>query len=778
MRAVPWWRHLGLAGLGLGLAASATLESPAGWPLLILAAPLLALARPRPGAGSLGDLGAACWALLVVGTAALLGLGLGGARLAAIDSGAAAGSPGSEVVVTGFVSSAPRTSLGELRFPIQTAAGRLLVSARPGPDPAVGERLSVRGRLAEPEPWRAGELRRLGAALELRARRIRTLAGGRSGPVGYLDRARGRAEAALAAGLDSDQSALARGFVLGQDDRIDERRREEFRRSGLAHLLAVSGQNVMLLAILAGLMFALAGLGPRARLVATLVLIAAYVPLAGGGPSIQRAGVMGAAGILTGLSGRASDRAYLVLLAAAVTLAMNPHAGSDVGWQLSFVAVVGIALWAGPLRDLIAARLDSGPIPGRLARPLAEGAALTLAATVATGPLMALHFEAVPVAALPANLLVLPAVAPVMWLGMLAALAGQLPWVPTAPLGAVEGPLLDYIAAIAALLSRPEWAVLRMPAPSGVAIAAAYLALLGGLASLLPALRRRDRLSLPRGRRAALAALGLVAGLAVVGEGREHSAPAGDALLITAIDVGQGDAILLNGAISGAVLVDTGPPGSELVESLRGRGVERLEAVFITHDQLDHSGGLAGLLRAVAVRRLLLARPAPSLQRIARAGGARVEFVGEGAGLSFGPLALQVLAPRPGPVRTADPNADSLVMEARFAGWSALLTGDAEAEARPLDPGPFDVLKLAHHGSEDAGLEDLLAHSAPRVALIGVGAQNPYGHPAPATLATLAERDVCVLRTDLGGDVTVEMAPGSLRAWSERGGEGGRCEAG
>ena len=124
--------------------------------------------------------------------------------------------------------------------------------------------------------------------------------------------------------MDPDQSALARGFVLGQDDLIDPRTREDFRRSGLAHLLAVSGQNVMLLAILAGVVMGAFGVRLRMRLALTLVLIAAYVPVAGAGPSIQRAGVMGAAAIVATLLGRPADRAYAGLLAAVVDAADRP----------------------------------------------------------------------------------------------------------------------------------------------------------------------------------------------------------------------------------------------------------------------------------------------------------------------------------------------------------------------------------------------------------------------------------------------------------------------
>ena len=692
------------------------------------------------------------------------------------------GEPGARVTATGYVGAPPRASFGELRFPLRTEDGTLLVVAGGGapwqgaPDLGVGELVRIAGRLTDPEQWRAGEAERVGAALELHAGSLRPLPGERGGLPGLLDEARDKAERAVATGLGPEQEALARGFVLGQDDRIDELTRERFRRSGLAHLLAVSGQNVMLLAILAGVLLALAGIGPRARLIAILLLIAAYVPLAGAGPSIQRAGVMGAAGILAGLAGRARDRAYLPLLAAAVTLLINPHAAAEVGWQLSFAAVIGISLWSRPIAELLGPRLRAGPLPDRLASPLAEGAGLTVAATVATAPLMALHFETVSLASLPANLLVLPAVAPVMWLGMLAGLIGQLPVLPTAPIALAEGPLLDYIAAVAELFSRPRWAVITLPSPSPATVAAIYAALLAGAASAIAALRRRDGQISPRRLRLAVAGVLLAAALSgLLGSSGSPTDTPLDALRLTALDVGQGDAILLDGPAVPTVLVDTGPPGAGIADALRAAGVERLAALVITHDQLDHDGALGEVLRSIEVERLLLARPAPEPAAAARAAGAEVLRVGEGADLRFRELRLQVLSPRAGVAEAADPNADSLVLAARFAGWTALLTGDAEAEATAIDPGPFDVLKLAHHGSADAGLGPLLDRSAPRVALISVGAANSYGHPTPEALAELAEHGVCVLRTDTGGDVWAELAPGSLRIGSEHAPGGDRC---
>ena len=222
-------------------------------------------------------------------------------------------------------------------------------------------------------------------------------------------------------------------MVLGQDEDIGDPTRDAFQASGLAHILAVSGQNVMLLVALALPLVAAAGLGTRRRAGRAARADRDLRAAGGRGPSLQRAGVMGAAGIAALATSRPASRAYALLLAAAVTLALNPRAAGDPGWQLSFAAVAGIILLAGPAPTNPAGgraggadrRATTVPPAGGGLRALADGAALTLAATLATAPLLAHHFGAAPLAGLPANLLALPAVAPAMWLGMVKAALGQ-----------------------------------------------------------------------------------------------------------------------------------------------------------------------------------------------------------------------------------------------------------------------------------------------------------------------------------------------------------------
>lgn len=585
---------------------------------------------------------------------------------------------------------------------------------------------------------------------------------------------RARAGAGLGRGMPAREAELARGFVLGEDEGIDERTKEDFRRSGLSHLLAVSGENVTLLALLAMPLLGALGIALRERLVWLIALIAVYVPLAGAGPSIQRAAVMGIAGLVATLGGRRSSRLYALGLAIAVTLAVDPGVASDIGWQLSFAAVLGILLLAAPLRDALSARLGAGA----WRRALAEGAAVTVAATLATAPLIAFHFETLSTTTLVANVAAMPAVAPAMWLGMVAAAAAQVPGVPLGAINGLDALFLAYIAQVAAWCAGPGWAEVHVHL-GGAGLLASYLGLAAAIASI-PWLRRRRRLALARReaeevirparrqlRSGAVAAL--IAALAVaalvataLGGGRGIGPGPAGGLRVTVLDVGQGDAILLQPARAAAVLVDGGPPGDGLVAKLEAAGVERLGAAVITHDQSDHAAGVEELFGDFPIARLVYGRLGRPVLGLARAVGATTVQIAAGAEVRSGSLHLEVLWPPPALLAEPDPGADpnllALVILARWRGFAMLLCADAEAEAVPIDPGPVDVLKVAHHGSDDAGLGALLDRARPRLAVISVGAGNPYGHPTAGTLATLARHRVRTLRTDRDGDVVIDVS--------------------
>ena len=429
----PW--HLALAAAAAGLALA-----PAEPPLIALVGISAALLLMSAIAG-VAAAGALAAAAMSVGTL------MGEARLDAIDRPSQALERGEHVSARATLLTAPRpTRFGwSAEVGLRNGGAHLLAvagSGVPKPRAPPGATLQLSGGIRAPRPaddfdWPA-HLRRRGIAHELVVTSVRATGASRGGVLGLLDGVRERAERAIDAALEPPEAALVRGMVLGQDERIDQLVRDDFRDSGLAHLLAVSGQNVMLLAALAWPLFVVLGLGPAGRTAGLLALIAVYVPLAGAGPSVQRAGVMGAAAVVAIAAARPASRSYALLLAAAVTLALSPRAAADPGWQLSFAAVAGL-IWIEPV--LL-------PFLRGLPRPLARGIAVTTAATLATAPLLAHHFGSLPLGTLPANVLALPAVPLVMWGGMLLCAAGQVAWAaPVAGVvGAVAEPAVGYLA--------------------------------------------------------------------------------------------------------------------------------------------------------------------------------------------------------------------------------------------------------------------------------------------------------------------------------------------
>jgi competence protein ComEC len=871
LAARPWHVGIGSAAVGLALATG-----PRACALVAAALMLAALAGC--GAPALGALAAA----LVLG-----GTAFGELRLRSIDASAALVEDGRTVEVSAHLLTPPRPSAFGSSAEVGVTGGRLDGArlllrvprwARLPRGVRVGDELLLRGRLRGPGAESAAPqtgadarrreggsfeftayLRRRGIAAELLLDDARATGRRRGGVAHLLDLMRERAQRAVAAGLPPPEAALERGMVLGQDEAIAEGVRDDFRASGLAHLLAVSGQNVMLLVALALPLLAVAGLGPRGRGIALLGVVAVYVPLAGAGPSLQRAGVMGAAGIAAMTLSRPASRWYALLLAAAATLALNPRAWEDPGWQLSFAAVVGILCLgiplgraltravdgllvargsreagrlaqagkagpptqaheagalarvseAGPLAQAreagaLARAPDAAPpppprIPGlharlpelraALARGLAEGAAITLAATLATAPLLAHHFDAVPVAGLPANLLALPAVAPAMWLGMVKAGLGLLaPLLPPLDwLAAALGPLtrlpVAYINRLAELFAQLPGGQVSLPLPSRAGVPIAYLLL--ALAAV--GVQRAARLLSPRAQElagrwrrrpaaqrlalgAALAAAVVLIALRVLGP----PAPP-DVLTVRFLDVGQGDATLVQHPDGSAVLFDAGPPEAGTARLLRRAGVRQLTAVVATHASRDHHGGLAEVLARFDVGVLLDGgdgTPDPTFRKMlaqAARDGVRTARVTAPMTLGAGGLTIRILSPPPRPPGPApeDPNPRAVVAVVSAGGFDLLLSADAESEALlPLQLPQVEAMKVPHHGSSDPGLPQVLERLRPQLAAIEVG-PNTYGHPAPPTLAALKRAGVALYRTDRDGTVTLSVEGGEMHVTTD-----------
>lgn len=725
-------RHLLLAALVAGL-----LTAGHGWGAIVTASALLAALAGRP--------------LLAVAVAVLaLGAAAGAhARLRALDATTLRPLLGRTLSARATLLEQPRPSLrGRRALAELQRRGRppervLLLFFRPLPSGAgEGDVLSLQGRLSALGPRQSDAVRR-GAHAAVLVSTVRAAGLRRGGFAGVVDGVRRHAEGVFESGLSPPRAALMRGMVLGDATTLGTSATNDFRRSGLTHLLAASGANIALLAALALPLLAAAGLARTPRYLAVLALIAFYVPLAGGGASIQRAGVMAAAGVAAVLSGRPTARWYALGLAAAVTLALDPRADGDPGWQLSFAAVAGILL--------LAPRMTKRLVERRVPEALAAVTAVTVAATLATAPILSVQFGQVSLAALPANLIAAPLVAPITWLGALAAVAAQIAPALATPFVALASAPLALLSGIAHVAAAVPGASLSIRAPSAPVAALAYLALGAIVVS-------------PRVRTAAAVAATASLGAAL---GRPPPAPAAApvGLRVSFLDIGQGDATLAQDG-GHAILVDTGPPGGPVLARLRAEGIKSLDLLVVTHGQIDHDGEAADVVRAFPVGAVLDGEDGVTTPEhralLAAAAARRTQILTPDAGevLHAGSLTLRILWPHREPAADhagADPNQRAIVAELQDRGVSLLLTADAESDVTaPLLDGPVDVLKVAHHGSADVGLPAELAVLHPRVAVIEVGAHNTYGHPTPTTLAALRAAGVRVYRTDRDGTVRVD----------------------
>jgi len=571
--------------------------------------------------------------------------------------------------------------------------------------------------------------------------------------------------------------------------------------------VAISGWNI---ALVGAVMVALLRWLPRRqRTIAVLLAIGAYTLLAGASPSVVRAAAMGSICLLARESGRRGGAAGALGLAAFGMIVADPAIVEDVGFRLSVAATAGLLAWGTPLTAWLRDRL-----PSRLPCWLVESLGVSLTAQAATLPLVLLHFGRVSLVAPLANLVVAPIIAPVMLACLLGMIAGLLvtlglPALFVAPVVLAASLLLGAMIAVGRVASTLPFASLELPEPAGLVAAAAtaLLLLLGGTSrgrSLWRRLRQglrgsarttpgprvvvggsartRGEATMARRTTLVVAATGVALLLAA---GSLASGQADGRLRVTVLDVGQGDAVLVEGPRGARMLIDGGPDPDRLLALLDERipaWDRRLDLALLTHPHEDHVAGLPLLLEryrvpVVAEPGMVGAGPGDRAfrQALARSSTRRV-LLAAGDSLSLDGVAVRVLWPRAGEVPLHPPdegrsiNNVSVVLDIRYGQRRMLLTGDMEQDIDPhllrdglATSGPLDVLKVAHHGSRSATTPAFLTALQPRIALVSAGTGNPYGHPAPETIERLTSAGARVARTDIDGSIEVSTDGRDLR---------------
>lgn len=601
-----------------------------------------------------------------------------------------------------------------------------------------GEHVCAKGDLAPPRPGfdeppllaaeRIGE-RHTGSLIRLAAAAVRER---------FSDAARNA--------LPTRHAGLLLGMTDGDTALLDDEVAEDFRTTGLAHIVAVSGYNVAV--FLAIVMVLARGVAPRSRWLRVAVAVPSllfFVFLTGLEPSVLRASVSAGVALAVGATGRRTDALRAVSIAFVVLLLAAPQLLFDIGFQLSFGATIGIVLCGEPLTRRIAKLLRSD---ATWAAAVAGGLGTTVAAQITVAPFLAWHFGQIPGVGAFANVVAIP-------LGGIVMLGGL------ATLGAASVvPFLDWAPALMRLpLDAILWsahAFANVPAASLTVGVATALAMTGAVVVFIA--------KTPKMRAGSVAFVVLCSGAAI---GQARAQTSCDAPNVVALDVGQGSAVLLR-MDDHAVIVDTGSDRAHVVDQLHAVGVSELDAIVVTHPHVDHALGSLDILEHLTVGHLY------GPQTLHWASGADVIRAAERVGVPFtplatgdvtdvGPIRLETLLPEPG-----DPppfNEDlidrySLVLRATLGATTVLLPGDIRAEEQRTlarDGVTASVLIAPHHGSKN--FDETFAESVgQQLTLITVGAPNPYGLPAPEAVRAYASAGP-VFRTDQDGRVLVCLTP-------------------
>ncbi len=704
---------------------------------------------------------------------------------------------GSKITATVLIADAPETSGSRYRFRGRVVAdadggvgslpssANLLVYTLP-PDELVvqrsqpflryGDTLRVSGSVERPEPIGdfdyAAWLESQGIAGVMWARQAELVAtDGGTRPTATLHSVRTGLASALQRSIPEPQAGLAQALLLGIRSELPQPVKESFRTAGMSHLLAISGLHVgivMALTLAAG--SALAGRNNPAAILTAGLVVWAYAVLSGLDPPVVRAAIMGSLFLVQGLLGRGMRGLTALLLAGAVMLLIDPHLLSSLSFQLSFTAMAGVILGLPLIAALTAA--VSAPLSGSqswLSRWGGYGLSLLIASvvistttTLATLPLVARHFGEIPLMSVPATILAMPAMAAALlgaaatsFVGLfapaLASALGTLAWAPLAWLIWVADAMPPM------LLSAPWLTAPVVAGWLGITALLAILASSGRTRRAVAALRRRPRWR-PGGLPAFMAGAIPVAAIAALLLFSQFASAKSDGLLhVYALDIGQGDAILIVTPEGQQMLVDGGPDAEttlSAVASLMPPGDRSLDVVAATHLDSDHVGGLLGVLDRYRVGAVThsgnsqaVAALHPQWEGVLRDREHPVAVLHAGHRIQLGrKVTLETLYPPPeGLPAGIEKNANngSLALRLDYGEVSFLLTGDIEADAErhlaamARDKLRADVLKVAHHGSGTSTTQAFLDAVKARSAVISAGRENRYGHPHADVLRRL-----------------------------------------
>ena len=558
---------------------------------------------------------------------------------------------------------------------------------------------------------------------------------------------------------DAVSAAIVTAVLIGDRTGLPDPIRLRLQAAGTYHVIAISGGNIAILAGLIVGVLLLCGMTGRVAACLTLLLLVGYAQIVTTSASVWRATLMAVLYLAARLLDHRTPPWQAIAMAAALVVCVRPLDLRDAGFLLTFGATAAL---------LESARRTWSPRSrARVAGWLMASLAASTAVELALLPVNASIFSRVTGAGLVLNLLAVPLMAVVQVGGMAVVLLDHVETL-AAPAGWMAHAASAMLVESARLVEAAPWLAIRV-APPPIALIALYYAALAA-ALLSHGVVRASSVVVLAG-----AAVSIVSGEST---GWLHDDHQQGAIRLTAFDVGQGDATLLQFPDRSTLLVDTGGipfgggrfdvGGRVLAPALWARGVRRLDALLLTHGDPDHIGGARAVVADFGPLRLWEGIPVPQHEGVAalleqaRAAGAQIERTLAGDTMTIGGARVRVLHPPPPDwERRRVRNDDSVVLEIRYGAVALLLLGDVGAAVergllQHLTPARVRVLKVAHHGSRTSTSRELVERWRPQMAIVSAGRGNTFGHPAPEVLHRLASAGAAIYRTDLDGQITID----------------------
>ena len=552
--------------------------------------------------------------------------------------------------------------------------------------------------------------------------------------------------------LPEQEAELEQGILLGDTSDIESDIKDDFRECNLSHMLAVSGAHLSYLVLGINTVLSKKAFGIRRRKILSIIFILIFMVIVNMSPSVVRAGISTIIAIFATLIYRKQDTYTTISIALLLTLLNNPFAIFDFGLQLSYIATLSIIIFYS--------KFTQKQFNNKVKKYLYESVMLTLSANILILPITIYEFNTIPINSIISNLLAGPLLGICIILGMFTVIISTVCFPVSKLIAFPLQIILKILIKIIELISKIPFGNYTVKTPWFIVVVLTYAI----IATLIYNKKRITKI---------LTMITLI--IFIVMQVCDFINIDGK-LKIYFIDVGQGDSMIVKTVRGKNILIDGG--GSKdpdydigekiLVPYLLDRRIKTLDYVIISHFDEDHATGVAQILGKIDVSSIILTRQLEEndiyrhILSIAKEKKIKLIYVKEGDVLKIGCIKISIIHPENKLMINNPMNNNSIVCKVEYNSFSMLLTGDIEMEAEELILRKninlkADVLKVAHHGSKTSTTGEFLKAINPKVALIGVGKNNNFGHPSNEVIQRLKENGTRIYRTDENGEISITV---------------------